>query len=72
LAACGTGSFFERSSPVKSAPQATSNEATQTVSPTPAPAPAGSRVPPETTAPAPGDWRKDALARFKKMPDLRR
>jgi len=38
-------------------------------------------VHPATPAPAPvpmipavqtGDWRKDALARFKKMPDLRR
>ena len=72
LAAYGTGSFFERSSPVKSAPQTTDNETPQPVSPSPAPTPASSRVPPETAAPVTGDWRKDALARFKKMPDLRR
>lgn len=72
LAAYGTGSFFERSSPIKTATQNSAGETAQTVCPPPAPEPTSSRARPETTAPATGDWRKDALARFKKMPDLRR
>lgn len=68
----GTGSFFERASPIKSAPQNIAGETTQPAGPTPAPASASSRALPDPAAPVTGDWRKDALARFKKMPDLRR
>jgi len=70
----GQGSFFER----RATPPAASGES----QPAPEPAreaPAAAPTPKETPAtgetpapatPAAGDWRKDALARFKKMPDL--
>lgn len=83
LPAYGSGSFFEkfaqsqtpgasdseRSSVVSSVPPASPEE------PNPALAPTrsgyrSSSVPKEAQTPSTGDWRKDALARFKKMPDL--
>lgn len=67
----GAESFFERveagTSPAAAMPAA---PAMATTAPTP------SRVRPPATetpgVPLTGDWRKDALARFKKMPDLSR
>lgn len=73
----GSESFFDRTRskfPAAPAPQiATTPSVDFDAPPTPTP----SRVRPQTASsdPAPaltGDWRKDALARFKKMPDLRR
>jgi len=72
LTAYGTDSFFARTSPIKPTPQNIAGETPQPVGPTPAPASASSRALPDPAAPVTGDWRKDALARFKKMPDLRR
>jgi hypothetical protein len=73
----GSESFFDRTRskfPAAPAPEiATTPSVDFDAPPTPTP----SRVRPQTVSsdPAPaitGDWRKDALARFKKMPDLRR
>jgi hypothetical protein len=74
LPAYGASSFFERAAtpqPVPAAPVAPVTEQ-------PSSALAPTRLPghqkPAVTEPvaATGDWRKDALARFKKMPDLSR
>ncbi len=74
LPAYGASSFFERAAtpqPVSAAPVAPVTEQ-------PSAALAPTRLPghqkPAVTEPVPatGDWRKDALARFKKMPDLSR
>lgn len=73
LSAYGTGSFFERATTPATAPRPASTTAAEPAGPTPAPTPVN--APPQTeeaATPATGDWRKDALARFKKMPDLRR
>ncbi len=66
----GTGSFFEaRASATQKTPDASLENATPEKEAT-----AGSQRPAgpaSTEKSAPADWRKDALARFKKMPDLR-
>lgn len=73
LSAYGTGSFFERASAPAATPRPASTEASEPATPAPTPTPVRARPQTEeAAAPVTGDWRKDALARFKKMPDLRR
>ncbi|MFM7102091.1 MAG: hypothetical protein ACKO3N_13070, partial [Verrucomicrobiota bacterium] len=62
-----SGSFFGRTTPP--APATRPRETESSVPAAPATPPSGARATPEP-APSTGDWRKDALARFKKMPDL--
>lgn len=77
LPAYGSGSYFDRPAPTQPAvasvvPGAVVQPPVEP-SPTLAPTRSGYRLSsvPKEPAPAPtGDWRKDALARFKKMPDL--
>jgi hypothetical protein len=73
----GTGSFFEKAQPTQpvaqAAPESTAAQAPTVESPSLAPTRSGYRLsssPKEPAPPSTGDWRKDALARFKKMPDL--
>ncbi len=66
----GASSFFEPRStatPTRAAASSPAPEASSVAAPTSS----SSARPPEETE-ATGDWRKDALARFKKMPDLSR
>lgn len=66
----GTGSFFEQ----HAAPPSGIRESATENSPKDLDAMAATpkaAVPPSVEKPASADWRKDALARFKKMPDLR-
>jgi hypothetical protein len=65
--AYGSGSFFERRSPAASEASSSLPIASREITASPAPE-ATPPVVPVTSV----DWRKDALARFKKMPDLRR
>lgn len=63
----GASSFFESRPPAPmTAPAAPPPVAT------PAPTTVAPSASPEVTTAARGDWRTDALARFKKMPDVRR
>lgn len=72
LSAYGTGSFFERTSAPATAPQAQPSPATSPAPVAPQTMPDRPESPRESSPVNTGDWRKDALARFKKMPDLRR
>lgn len=77
LPAYGSGSFFDRPVPPQPvvasvAPSAVVQPQVESA-PTIAPTRLGYRLSSAPKEPAPaatGDWRKDALARFKKMPDL--
>jgi len=73
----GSESFFDRTRSEFPAAPAAEIATTPSVDFDAPPTPTPSRVRPQTAssdrAPAlTGDWRKDALARFKKMPDLSR
>lgn len=83
LPAYGSGSFFEKFaqsqatgasvSESTSAAPGVPTVANEETNPALAPTRSGYRsisAPKETPTPSTGDWRKDALARFKKMPDL--
>jgi hypothetical protein len=66
----GTGSFFEQHAApprgIRESATENSSKDLDAMAATPK-----SAVPPSAEKPATADWRKDALARFKKMPDLR-
>jgi hypothetical protein len=66
----GTGSFFEAraSATAKTSDAGLENATPEKGTTAGSPTPAG---PASAAKAAPADWRKDALARFKKMPDLR-
>ena len=74
MAEYGAGSFFQRTTPGAGS---TGPEATVSAASGALPPPTPSRIRPGSTPEHPpvtttGDWRKDALARFKVMPDLGR
>lgn len=71
----GEGSFFERRPPPAPAPAAEAKTSAEPAPGVPSSAPAatsGEAAKPAEPAASTGDWRQDALARFKKMPDLSR
>jgi hypothetical protein len=71
LSGFGSSPFFERRAPVPPPLPASATPQSASTAPEPTTLRVGRAVPPEPEpVESTGDWRKDALARFKKMPDL--